>query len=146
MGEIIFWWVLGFAFSMLLGCWLTKIFLERIRESMLEFIKHKYKKDKEIFDRAVEWEIEELGVVDHAVGIVERGFFTIVIAFWVPGAAVAMISWIMVKMVTNWHQITGKNLTDRGLALCSLMASLVSMFFALIGGLFCRYGLGLICQ
>ena len=146
MGEIIFWWILGFAISMGLGQLLTRKFLFKIRNDLIRFLTHD-SEDKELEETALKLKNKEtLGSLDWMVGFVERGLFTLIIAFDISGGAVAMMSWVLVKMVTNWNKFQKPELIYRGWAICSLMGSLVSMFFALIGGLFCRYGLGLICQ
>ncbi len=87
------------------------------------------------------------GVPAWVMGLGERLFFTLVIAFWVPGAAIAMVMWITVKMVTGWNRPipTGKQ-NDAKVekdelnkkvrqAMATLFVDLVSMFFALVGGL-----------
>ena len=107
MANIIFRFIIGFSISLGLGTWLTPIFLNQIREDL-------FKKLNDL----------------------ERGFFTIIVAFNVSGAAIAMISWIIVKMATNWHIIArSEKPLDRGVALSSLLGSMISMSFALIGGL-----------
>ena len=78
------------------------------------------------------------------LGTIERLFFTIVVAFNVSGTATAMIGWIAVKMATDW-QIIVKDDKDnrkswkRQLAMSGLLGSMISLFFALIGGLVLRY-------
>ena len=80
--------------------------------------------------------------LSYVAGIVERLFFITIVVFDVSGAAGAMITWIVVKMATNWHIIAkGANGNDedayayRRLAFCSLHTSLFSMLFAVVGGL-----------
>ena len=72
------------------------------------------------------------------IGLVERLFFTIVIAFDVSGAAIAMVGWIAVKLIPNWELFVRHGATNKPLAFSSLLGSLCSMFFALLGGLICR--------
>ena len=68
-------------------------------------------------------------------GVIERLFFTCVIAFKLSGVAIAMIGWITLKMVTNWNRpSTDKDQKTTG-AFSALLAGLVSMLFAIIGGL-----------
>jgi len=72
------------------------------------------------------------------VGLVERLFFTLIVAFNVSGAAVCMAVWITVKMTSTWHRLLRENNPWAGpFALSSLLGNLVSMLFALIGGLVC---------
>ncbi len=73
------------------------------------------------------------GVPEWITGFIERLFFTIAVAFDISGTAVAMVAWISVKMVTNTYRLTGKLSAPEGIV--SLLASLVSILFALIGGL-----------
>ena len=84
------------------------------------------------------------GVPAWVMGLGERLFFTLAIAFQVPGAAVAMMAWLTVKMLTNWNRpisADGQNAaevtTHIRRAMASLFAGLVSLTFALIGGLIC---------
>ncbi len=72
------------------------------------------------------------------IGLSERLFFTVVVAFGVSGAAFAMIAWIMLKIVPNWELYVKHGATNKPLAWSSILASLCSMFFALLGGLICR--------
>jgi len=71
-------------------------------------------------------------------GIIERIFFTIIVAFNVSGGAVAMIAWIGAKMAINWNRLSGENPVARAFAMTAFQAGIVSLFFALIGGLFCK--------
>jgi hypothetical protein len=69
-------------------------------------------------------------------GLVERFFFTLVVAFEVGGAATAMIAWIAAKMLANWNR-AGQPATDEQIfgAFSALLAGALSMTFALFGGL-----------
>lgn len=128
MADIIIRFIIGFSISLGLGTWLTPIFLNQIREDLFKKLNDRY-------------EIPSYGSLDWLIGVLERGFFTIIVAFNVSGAAIAMISWIIVKMATNWHIIarSGKPL-ERGVALSLLLGSMISMSFALIGGLVATVG------
>jgi hypothetical protein len=74
------------------------------------------------------------------VGLIERTFFTVLVAFNVSATSVAMIAWVAVKMVYHWNIVwrERETITIRSLALSSLLGNIVSMLFALIGGLICR--------
>jgi hypothetical protein len=48
-----------------------------------------------------------------------------------------MIAWTAAKMATDWNRLQGEREDPAG-ALTEVLGSLVSMFFALIGGLICR--------
>lgn len=69
------------------------------------------------------------------VGTMERLFFTGIIAFEVTAAAVAMVAWLALKMATDWNRINAPYTPSE--ALTGLLGGLVSMLFALIGGLIC---------
>jgi len=118
--------LIGIFISQGLGFWLTPEFLKWIRKNY---------KTAAVLD----YELPKGGALDWLTGVLERIFFTIIIAFNVSGAAVAMVSWLLVKMVTSWNSIIDPDRRMRGYALCSLAAGLVSLSFALIGGLFIRY-------
>lgn len=75
------------------------------------------------------------------IGLIERTFFTLIIAFNVSGAGVSMIAWIMVKMFSTWNRLLKiEDLWAGPFAFSSLLGNLVSMLFALVGGLICRKG------
>ena len=73
-------------------------------------------------------------------GLLERLLFTFLVAFDISGTAIAMIVWLATKMTINWDKISHPkdNPEIRSLTLSALLAGLVSMFFALVGGLVCR--------
>jgi hypothetical protein len=98
------------------------------------------------------------------MGTLERLFFTILVAFDVSAVSAGIMGWLAIKMGTNWNRINPRRQKDswipsagstttpeehqqqqtaqqeamlRMYALASLLGSLVSMLFALIGGLIC---------
>jgi len=71
-------------------------------------------------------------------GLLERFFFTLVIAFNIGGGAVAMFAWLGAKMAVNWNRQSKNDAVSRAYAMTALQAGLVSLLFALIGGLFCK--------
>lgn len=81
------------------------------------------------------WLVGFLGV-SLLLGILERIFFSVLVAFGVSGVATAMTIWIGTKMATGWNRIAGGGDTwRRMLAFNGLISSLVSLFFAVVGGL-----------
>jgi hypothetical protein len=72
------------------------------------------------------------------IGVSERLFFALVIAFNVSGAAVAMMVWIVLKIIPNWELHVRHGTANKPLTWSSILASLCSMFFALLGGLIIR--------
>lgn len=80
------------------------------------------------------------------IGVVERTFFTLTVAYDLSGTAVGMIAWITVKMVSNWNRPDRKAPSEDPeitvqLSMAALLASLVSLTFATIGGLLWRAAL-----
>jgi hypothetical protein len=72
-------------------------------------------------------------------GAVERLFFTVLVGFESQGVPALMLVWIGLKMATNWNHPTWKDLPEsRAYALSALLAGLVSMLFAFLGGLLIR--------
>ncbi|UCC72206.1 MAG: hypothetical protein JSV86_17855 [Gemmatimonadota bacterium] len=69
------------------------------------------------------------------IGLSERLFFTVIVAFNVSGAAVAMMVWIVIKIVPNWELHVKHGTANKPLTWSSILASLCSMFFAILGGL-----------
>lgn len=72
------------------------------------------------------------------IGLSERLFFAVIVAFDVSGAAVAMMVWIVVKIVPNWELHVKHGTANKPLTWSSILASLCSMLFALLGGLIIR--------
>jgi len=136
--RVLVWWVLGLAFSLLLGL-LTGPLLDLIRGRILQKAR---KKGEVIDDKDAKLYLESLYVSSKLVGSIERLFFTILVAFNVSGTATAMIAWIAIKMATDWQRILprGAKLTVRSLAFSALLGNMISLLFALIGGLICLVG------
>jgi len=87
----------------------------------------------------IEKTTSENAVPPALIGLLERLFFTVAVAFDLPGAAVAIIAWISIKMATHWNRIDPEKYPNgRFLVFSGLLAGLVSMFFAMLGGLIIR--------
>ena len=75
------------------------------------------------------------------MGLLERFFFTLAVAFNIPGVGVAMLAWIAAKMAANWNnRKPSVNITEDDLKsdrLSALQGGITSMLFALPGGLVC---------
>jgi hypothetical protein len=67
-------------------------------------------------------------------GVVERGFFTLMVYYDVSGTGTAMVGWLALKFATNWNFQASAEADTRGFAFSALVAGLVSMLFALLGG------------
>ena len=74
------------------------------------------------------------------VGTVERFFFTLAVAAGFPGVPVAMMLWIAAKMAAYWGSPPQRIANIGALRLAALLAGVVSMSFALIGGWLVRMG------
>jgi hypothetical protein len=78
------------------------------------------------------------GVPTWLTGTVERLFFTALVAFEVSGFPTAMVGWLAVKIASNWNRVGATNdAAARAYAMSALLAGLLSMFFACIGGWIC---------
>ena len=120
-------WILGLAVSLGMGWYATEKFLSWLR-AMYDVTKPEGEKT----------------VPPWLTGLIERLSFTVAVAFNLAGTAPAMIGWIAVKMASHWtrrHIEHGPG--SRFLVFSALLAGLVSMFFALLGGLIARGQTGL---
>jgi len=115
-------WLFGLSVSIVLGGVVAWIFLSLLRRYL------GISKEKTSDKRVPPW----------LTGATERLFFTCVIAFQLGGAAIAMIGWLTLKMVTNWNRPSPNSADKTTGALSALLTGLVSMMFAMIGGLIVR--------
>jgi hypothetical protein len=115
--EVIARWSLGLAVSLVVGGIVTHLFVRCLRR------------------RINTVNSEATGVSPWLTGMIERLFFTVVVAFDVSGTATAMMGWLAVKMASNWNRL---GVVDPPGAFSALLAGLVSLLFALVGGLICR--------
>lgn len=79
-------------------------------------------------------------------GILERIFFTVLVAFQVTGVGGAMIAWIGIKLAIGWGSVKEGKTANRALAFVGLVSSLTSMFFAVVGGLICNGTIGAVIK
>ena len=70
-----------------------------------------------------------------AVGMVERVFFTTIIAVNLSGTAIAMIGWTALKGAAYWNTFGNQY---RAHAFVGLLGSLISMLFSVIGAFICN--------
>lgn len=131
MIEGIITFLIGAFFPLCLGTWLTPVFHRALRKNFLKAIDET--------DHIHPW-----GLLQAVVGLMERIFFTVFVVIDINSVLIGMIAWIALKMATNWGRLIDTSHKSKGLALCALMGSIFSLLFALIGGLYIRYGLGLI--
>jgi len=138
------WWIGGLFVSLVIGQWLTRISLEWIRGKIKERAKEIDKIKDSNFD-----DFYGIGYFPPWVtGTIERLFFTILVAFNVSGTATAMMVWISVKMATNWLIVIKdeKEQWKRQMAFSALLGTMISLFFALIGGLMFHEGNNIISE
>lgn len=123
MAQTITSWLIGLIISLLIGGLLSEKIVSEIRINLLK---------RGIIPDG----LGEPAISPWLLGIIERTFFTTIVAFEGPVAA-AMIGWITLKMVTDWNRSGIERKNASPFALSGLIGSLVSMFWALIGGLIC---------
>lgn len=119
--------IIGFLVSLVGGSITVWLFLKILRWWM-HISKQKYEHE------------ETRGVPAWLTGVIERLFFTLLIYFKLPGVPAAMLIWLTLKMVTNWNSPLRKEVDIKHirLAFTSLLAGLISMGFAVYGGLIAR--------
>lgn len=151
-------WILGLIVSLGAGHLITSILLVRLRihfegrkKEWIDFAA----KQKERFYLGIDVyppnDSSKKGKPIHPaiIGTAERLFFTIVVAFDLAGAVVAMVGWIALKMLASrpysekraktLEQETGSAYSSAlGFEYAGVFGNLTSMFFALIGGLIIR--------
>jgi hypothetical protein len=128
-------WFFGlFIFSLGIG-WLAIYLSLKLLRSRIE-IRASERNETEDLERIV----VPLDIPNWVIGLFERTFFTILVASNISGTSLAMIAWIALKMLSHWNMMSKEreNITIRSLALSGLIGNLLSMLFALIGGLICR--------
>lgn len=113
-------WIIGLTVSLVGGHYAAVWFLKWLRG------KHGVKKPE-----------GEKSVPPKITGLVERSFFTIAVVFAPLAAVTAMIAWIGIKVATHWVRLkeVGVISDSSFLLISAVLAGLISMFFALIGGL-----------
>lgn len=78
------------------------------------------------------------------IGYAEGMFFTLAVAFQFSGVLIAMMLWVAAKLTVNWRWRAPRSQLNQFKALRSLIMSLTSLGFALVGGLIARWGLSLV--
>lgn len=128
----------GLMFSLLLGhiavkyisIYLTDHILEKCDEANLKIPDHDHPHNK--FSKVV--------IDPEITGFIERLFFTLAIPLEVKGVLLTMVAWITVKTWFSW----GKKINSqwgKAFALQTLLLGMVSMLFALIGGMLILKGI-----
>jgi len=113
-------WVAGLSFALFAGGIVVWLFLYPVRGFMGLGDKPKPK-----IKRVPPW----------LTGFVERFVFAILVGLDLPGAATAMMGWLAIKLASNWNR---KDMEDvvavRAFSFSALLAGLISMMFAALGG------------
>jgi hypothetical protein len=120
-------WILGIGFSLVAGQFAVEYFLRELRKFMQ--LGEKPEPASPI-KSAPAW----------LTGGLERLFFTFLVAFQVAGTPAAMIGWLALKLATRWsREPTEEGARARAFAFSALLAGLLSMLIALLGGEICAY-------
>lgn len=119
-------WGVGFAFAVGVGFLGVRRFLRQLR--------------KYIGYNPPDVAPDTPGVPDWLVGVMERSFFTVAVGMNIQGYLIAMGAWLALKMASNWHlQYVEDDPAERArkirYGMTALVAGLLSMAFALAGGL-----------
>lgn len=160
--EILARWVIGLIVSLPIGGYSTKLFVQKLRKCLTKKLERDIGELRKLYEQKKNESQEEKSqkiekvlkeqeaslqaflatsrpqpeIPPWLTGFIEQLFFTIVVAFNVQGAAIAMIAWATVKMATGWNwQPKDEN---RLLAFTGLLGTIVSLLFAMLGGLICR--------
>jgi hypothetical protein len=116
-------WIWGLVISLLGGGLSAWAFLAATRKALKLGAKHSS---------------DQARVPAWLTGLVERIFFTLLVAFHVQGVPTAMIGWLAIKLASNWnHPSAPKGSTTRAHAFLALLAGLISLGFSYVGGLVC---------
>ena len=128
--------LIAFTISLLIGHFAVEAFLIALRKRIERLAAARSQTNPgEVYDP----EALAVDIPTSVVGTLERFVFTILIIVGVPGTATAMIAWPTLKLTHSWAVIRdAKSRTQRSLAFASLLASMMSMLFALLGGVACR--------
>lgn len=121
------YWIFGLLFSVVVGGGVTALFLYALR-GLLGLADKPNPKNRNI-KRVPPW----------ITGTVERLVFAVFIGSDIAGTAPAMIGWLALKLATNWNRDDwNNNPKARPFAFTALLAGLVSMLFAALGGFICK--------
>jgi hypothetical protein len=138
-------WIIGLFVSLIVGQFAAGVLTVKLRQYL-----HK-KPQFKIRPIGDEWRLyagidfypplkeSERSVPIWLTGPMERLFFTLIVAFQLSGAAIAMVAWITIKMFTSDTKRKERHAEDAfPFQFTGLLGNLTSMLFALVGGLICR--------
>jgi hypothetical protein len=115
-------WLVGLTFSLVVGHFATAFFLKRLRRALAA-------EKSSLFDPL------RKEVPPWLTGGIERLLFTILVGASVEGFPTAMMAWLALKLASNWNHRDMDNQPEaRAFALSALLAGVISMLFAFLGG------------
>jgi hypothetical protein len=119
-------WGVGLFVSLVIGHFVVAMFLSRLRRKL------------GLGEKPQVHDVQIARVPPWLTGTLERLFFTVLLAANVSGVPTAMVGWLGLKFATNWNRPGAPDLaTSRAFAMSALLAGLISMLFAVWGGLIC---------
>jgi len=140
-------WLIGLAISLIMGQVFTASFLVVLRRYLQkteEEFKRLSRTKKLLAFLGISFfppldDPSERNVPLWIVGPLERLFFTLIIAWDIPGFPIAMVGWITLKMLGSrpYRKIeaNSQGATALSFEFAGLLGNLLSMLFALIGGM-----------
>lgn len=115
-------WGMGLAIALVFGQLFTWIFFKILRNWMGT----PDKSPPALTKRVPPW----------LTGTIERLFFTTLVGANIDGFPTAMMAWLALKLASNWNHSDVEGHPDaRAFAISALLAGIVSMLCALLGGL-----------
>ncbi len=132
--ELIIRWIIGYLFvAVLAGGIFTGFFVKTLRKYTGTNERIKTRNTLSSLRNANNI---NRGMPAFLMGAIERSFFTLAVAYNLSGLVIGMIGWLTIKMATSWNRSNlSNNPTD---AFTGLVGGLVSLIFAIIGGLICN--------
>ena len=129
--------IIGLGISLGLGCLITSMAHEYLHHQ----IRKRFAPDDGSETRTTDADASLFGSHLPLTGTIERAVFTLLVAYNVSGTAVAMIVWLGLKTAIGWDEQL-KTPPGRLHTFHRLFTGLVSLLFALMGGLFIHTGMG----
>jgi hypothetical protein len=114
-------WSIGLlGFAVIFGYFITALFTSKLRKHAEEGVTP----DK---------------VMAFWTGTIERLFFTLLVAFEMSGIPTVLVAWIIFKVAPDWDRLKKETQAEdlKGPAFVRLLGNVLSMIFALVGGLIC---------
>lgn len=130
--HLIIRWMIGLSISLIAGHFVSRKFRDLRNQHINKVTNDSEDKNRQERDQLPSKRLPMI------TGVIERTFFTFIVAFDVSGGAIAMMAWLAAKMAVNWNRVSVSDSATRGFSMTALQAGMVSLFFALIGGLICK--------